>query len=84
MPSVEVTPLPAGALLERYSTTGACTDCYVATFPGQVSLADFMAAFYTTPIFKVERWLLAQFLHYPSTDQEAQQLAQGNVARFSA
>jgi hypothetical protein len=84
MPSVQITPLPPGALLERYSTSGAYTDCYVATVPGITSLAEFMAAFYTTPVFKLERWLLARFLRYPSSDHEAEQLAQGTVAQFSA
>lgn len=84
MSSVKVIPLPSGALLERYSAAGAYTDCYVATFPGQASLAEFMAAFYTTPIFKVERWLLARFLRYPSTDHEAHQLAHGQLTRFAA
>ena len=82
--SIQATQLPAGALLERYSASGAYTDCYVATVRGHVSLAEFMAAFYKTPIFKLERWLLARFLRYPSTDHEAQLLAQGELTRFSA
>ena len=84
MSSIQTTSLPAGALLERYSASGAYTDCYVATLPGQVALAEFMAAFYTTPIFKLERWLLARFLRYPSTDHEVQLLAQGQLTRFAA
>lgn len=84
MPSVQVAPLPTGALLERYSASGAYTDCYVAIVPGTASLAEFMAAFYTTPVFKLERWLLSRLLSYPSTDYEAQLLAQGRRTRFSA
>jgi hypothetical protein len=41
-------------------------------------------AFYTTSIFKVERWLLARFLARPSTDAEARQLATGNSGTFAA
>lgn len=84
MPSVHATKLPAGALLEHYSASGAYTDCYTATLRGQASLTEFMTAFYTTPIFKLERWLLARFLRLPSTDQEAQLLSQGKLIRFSA
>lgn len=84
MSRVQVTALPAGALLRSYVASGAYTDCYVATIPGPASLADFMAAFYTTPIFKLERWLLARFLRLPSTDREAQLLAQGELTRFAA
>jgi hypothetical protein len=84
MPSVQVTQLPAGALLERYSASGDYTDCYVANVPGNVSLAEFMSAFYKTPIFKLERLLLALFLRYPSTDAEVHLLAHGELTRFAA
>lgn len=84
MPHIQVTTLPVSALLERYVVARAYTDCYVATVPGHVSLAEFMAAFYTTPVFKLERWILARFLRYPSTDDEAQLLAQGRRSHFAA
>lgn len=84
MSSVHATRPPAGTLLEHYAVAGAYTDCYTATVEGSVSLVELMAAFYTTPIFKLERWLLARCLRLPSTDQEAQLLAQGNLTRFSA
>lgn len=84
MPKVQTAELPAGALIEPYSASGAYTDCYMSSVASQASLAEFMVAFYTTPIFKLERWLLARVLRFPSTDQEAQLLAQGHVNRFSA
>lgn len=84
MPSVQVNSLPAGSLLKHYADSGAYTDCYTTTLAGQTSLVDFMAAFYTTPIFKVERWLIARFLGRPSTDQEAELLAQGQLNHFAA
>lgn len=43
-----------------------------------------MGAFYTTPIFKLERWLLSRVLRLPSTDQEAHLLVHCEVTRFSA
>jgi hypothetical protein len=84
LPGVQAIPPPAGTRLQHYAASGAYADCYAATIEGEVSLAAFMAAFYTTPIFKLERWLLARFLHVPSTDREAQLLAQGSLTRFSA
>jgi hypothetical protein len=84
MLSVHVSSLPADALLQSYVASGAYTDCYAVTFPGQVSLAEFMAAFYTTRIFRLERWLLARLLRFPSTDQQAQLLGQGELTRFAA
>jgi len=84
MPSIRAASLPGEALLASYSASGAYTDCYVVSVPGQASLAQFMAAFYTTRIFKLERWLLERFLRLPSSDKEAQLLAQGQVERFAA
>jgi hypothetical protein len=84
MHHVKAVPIPADALLARYVASGDFADCYTVTVPGTVSLADFMSAFYTTPIFKVERWLLARFLNHPSTDDDARRLAQGQLTRFSA
>lgn len=53
--------------------------------PHAVSLADFMAAFYTTPVFRLERWLLAHLARWPSTDEEAHALALalGQTTRFA-
>lgn len=84
MSNVRAARLPASALLEQYAASGAYTDCYAATVAGDASLADFMAAFYTTPVFRLERWLLAAALRLPSTDREAHLLAHGGVSRFSA
>jgi hypothetical protein len=84
VPSVHTTALPAGALLERYASSGAYTDCYSVSLPSTLSLEEFVAAFYTTPLFQLERWLLARLLRLPSTDREAVLLAQGQVSRFAA
>ena len=84
MLSVHVSSLPPDALLQSYVASGAYTDCYVVAFPGQVSLAEFIAAFYTSRVFRLERWLLARFLHFPSTDDQAQLLGQGKLTRFAA
>src|SRR3546814_5260648 len=43
-----------------------------------------MGVFYATPIFKVGGWILGKVLQRPSTDQEAQLLAQGRITRFAA
>jgi hypothetical protein len=41
-------------------------------------------AFYTTAIFKLERWLLARLLKLPSTDAEAARLAASALHAFAA
>jgi hypothetical protein len=84
MPRVEVTPLPPSALLGAYARSGDYTDCYSIRLPQPVSLPAFMHAFYTTPVFRLERWILAALLKLPSTDEEAAAVAQGRATRFAA
>jgi hypothetical protein len=82
--SVAATALPPGALLAAYAETQAYTDCYSVTVARPVSFAEFIEAFYTTPPFKLERWLLGRFAGLASTDAEARRLAQGQASRFAA
>lgn len=84
MPSVQVAPLPVGALLESYAKTTAYTDCYSVRLARPASLPEFIEAFYTTPLFKLERWLLSVTLGFRSTDAEVRELAQGRRERFAA
>lgn len=84
MPSIHRCELPHGALLEKYQSRGAYADCYVTEMARPVSQAEYVQAFYTTPLFKVERRLLAWFVSKPSTDAQASQLASGTVDSFAA
>lgn len=43
-----------------------------------------MTAFYTTWLFRLERWILRHMVGRPSTDQEARQLARGERDAFAA
>ncbi|MEZ5564595.1 MAG: hypothetical protein R3F24_03365 [Gammaproteobacteria bacterium] len=81
---VDACALPANALLDRYRHGGAHTDCYVTSHAGDVSLARYVAAFYTTPVFKAERLILRLLLSRPSTDAEAAQLGAGTRDTFAA
>ena len=76
--------LPAGALLTRYTGSGAYADCYVTEIGRTVSHAEFVEAFYTTVVFKLERWILRLLVSQPSTDAQAKQLAQGTLSSFAA
>jgi hypothetical protein len=76
--------LPEVALLRRYADRGAFADCYVTGVPTDVSLADYSTAFYTTALFRVERWILGWAVGRPSTDAEARQLAEGTRYTFAA
>ena len=85
-PAAGVQPcaLPPGALLARYAAAGAYTDCYATHVDRAVSHAEYVEAFYTGPLFKVERLLLRLALARPSTDDEARRLADGAIVQFAA
>lgn len=83
MNPITTPPLPEHALLARYVGTGY-TDCYATDLPGTFSQAEFVAAFYTTWLFKLERAILKWLVAKPSTDDEAAELAQGGRQSFAA
>src|SRR5260221_12785433 len=84
MAAIRTCELPDGALLSRYSGSGAYADGYVAEIAKTVSPAEFVEAFYTTAVFKLERWILRLLVSRPSTDAQAKQLAQGELGSFAA
>jgi hypothetical protein len=75
--------MPDQALLSRYRERQAFTDCYIVDIPQPVSLAQYVEAFYTTPLFKLERFVLLA-VGKPSSDAEARLMAQGTSAKFAA
>jgi hypothetical protein len=77
-------PLPPDALLSKYTRPGSYTDCFTTEVAGSVSQQQFIEAFYTGRVFKLERLLIKLFLSRPSTDEQVRQLARGEVAEFSA
>lgn len=77
-------PLPDHALLTRYRDARAYTDCFAIDVPGRVSQADYIHAFYTSPLFKLERLVLALLVAKPSTDVQARRLADGDITQFAA
>lgn len=76
--------LPANALLHRYQEGSAFVDCYAVRVGGLISHARFVAAFYSTWLFKVERFILRVAASRPSTDEEALELGTGMRDRFAA
>lgn len=82
--AVEPCTPPPGALLNRVAAEGAYTDCFAVNIGRGVSQAEFVEAFYTTRLFKLERWILRLAVSRASTDAEARQLARGERDRFAA
>jgi hypothetical protein len=82
--------LPDDALLQKYrhtptgDTASTYTDCYRARVTGNVSLADYVFAFYTSWLFRLERLILRHLVHKPSTDSGARALADGEIEHFAA
>jgi hypothetical protein len=76
--------MPDGALLLHYGAIGAFTDCYTYDVDSVVSHSDFVYAFYTSPLFKIERFILKWIVAKPSTDADVAALALGTSDVFSA
>ncbi|MGC1496060.1 MAG: hypothetical protein WA790_09635 [Sulfitobacter sp.] len=70
--------VPGDGLLQVYVEQGAnYTDCFEAMSPGAVTLPDFIEAFYTTWLFKLERFVLMLVLRRRISDADVTALAQG-------
>lgn len=82
--SVHVAPLPAAALLGEYVRRDAYTDCYTAAAAGHITLSAYVQAFYTTPLFKLERLIIRAVTGIASTDAEAAELGAGPQQEFAA
>ncbi|WP_374437720.1 hypothetical protein [Inhella sp.] len=76
-------PVPPGLLLQ-HNPPGAFADAYALPIPRAVSLADYVAAFYATPLFKLERGLIGLLLRRPARDADAAALGRGECRQFSA
>lgn len=76
--------LPAAALLRKYLYEGAYADCYVAQIATSVSQPEYVEAFYTTAVFKLERLILKWLVSKPSSDADARRLAHGEIDTFAA
>jgi hypothetical protein len=77
--------IPDGALLRRYrQEDGAYTDCYETTVPADLTLVQYVTAFYTTRLFKLERIVLRWLVRKPSSDADAEAVAHGTRDTFAA
>ncbi|MDL4861668.1 hypothetical protein NPJ88_004920 [Halomonas elongata] len=82
MKTVTASEVPGGSLLSLYIGGGAYIDCYSTTVSGSVSQAQYVEAFYTTLLFKLERAVL-RVAFSSSTDAEAKELALGQASSFA-
>ncbi len=83
MPETSQIPLPETALLGRYENRpGHHTDCYVTEVSQRVDIATFSAAFFNSPVMRLERRLFA-LMSYPSSLADVQALAEGRSDTFA-
>jgi len=76
--------LPATSLLRRYVGGEGYADCFETGVDGTASFEAYVEAFYTTPLFKLERGVLRWLAARPSSDDEARELAGGRREQFAA
>jgi hypothetical protein len=84
MSAIEKCIVPADTFLHKYTRDGSYADCYLTEVPEPIAFPEYIFAFYTTPLFKLERFVLTVVVSKPSTDTQAQQLADGVIERFAA
>lgn len=84
MSTVHSCEIPLNSLLRSYSGGAGFADCYVTEVAGAVTQQAFIEAFYTSPLFKIERTLLTYCVARPASDADARRLAGGNTDSFSA
>ncbi len=76
--------MPDRALLTRYRDAQAYTDCFAIDVAATVTFAQYIKAFYTSPLFKLERLVLATLVARPSSDAQARRLADAEITKFAA
>ncbi len=81
---VSACAIPDGFLSAAFARDGGYADCYSTLIDRSVSQAQFIEAFYTTKLFKLERHILAAAVAKPSSDTQARQLAHGQIDAFAA
>ena len=74
---MEARPVPGSSLLARYLRDAHYADAFSTDTARAVAFADYVTAFYTTPVFRLERLILKYAVAKPSTDADARALADG-------
>jgi hypothetical protein len=86
---IEQQVVPSDSLLKTYrggarpEQWGHHGDCFAVVVDAPVTLSDFVFAFYTSPVFRVERGILRVLAGAPSTDDDVRALAEGSRTTFA-
>jgi hypothetical protein len=89
MASIAQTTVPDDALLKTYrggkhpERWGHYGDCFSVSVNHPVTLGEFVCSFYTSPVFRIERWVLRVLVAAASTDEQARAVAEGRGDTFA-
>lgn len=82
--SIKKCDIPETGLLQKYAdTTGCYADCFTTNVPAFVSFHDFVTSFFSSPIFKLERFLIKLTLGKPTTEQDIKDFVSGKSNDFA-
>ena len=81
--SIEKCTVIPNSLLASYAENGYA-DSYYTELPGHISMEDYVFSFYTTALFKLERFILTWTVLKPSNDLQAKELMDGKTDKFAA
>lgn len=87
--SITREPVPNDALLMTYRGAvhaerwGSYADCFSVKVDRSATLGEFVFAFYTSPLFRIERFLLRALLNAPSSLADARTVADGTADKFA-
>ena len=68
---------------KRPERWGRYADCFTVNVDREVTLAQFVFAFYTSPLFGIERGLLRLLINAPSSRADARAIADGTSDKFA-
>lgn len=81
---IEKVAVPDNCLMTVYRDMPGCeADNFQATFPGPVTLDAYIAAFFDTPLFRLERLILRLFAGRATTRADVVALANGQANSFA-
>jgi hypothetical protein len=90
MAAITREPVPEDSLLRTFGggahpeRWGRYADCFAVRIERNVTLAQFVFAFYTSPLFRIERGLLRLLINAPSSRADARAVADGTSDKFAA
>ncbi len=83
MVAIQTRALPPDSLLAKHAAADDYTDCFTADVPRAVTLPDFVTAFYNSPAFRPERWIL-HLIGKGSDGTDVAKLAASETTSFAA